>query len=291
VSALLQEVRDQFVNLAGELVARLPALVFAIVIVFITRYASRYVQRFVSALVRRTLRNHSLQLLISKTSYAVTWVLGLLFAAVIAFPGLKLGDLVALLGFSSVAIGFAFQDIFKNFLAGVLLLLQEPFRISDQIIVGGFEGTVEDIALRATRIRTYQGELILIPNSIVFTSPVQVLTEQLHRRTDLAIGVDYNTPLPHAVATLREAMRDVEGVFDRPELEVDIVGFGDSSIDLIVRYWTEPQKKIIRRVQTAAMISIKQACDRADINIPYPIRTVYHFDQDRYNDCYPVEAI
>lgn len=290
VNALIEEVKTQLVNLTGQLVSRLPAIGIALIVAFITRFAARYVQRFVTALARRTIKSQSLRLLISKTSFVSTWVLGLLFAAIVAFPGLKLGDLVALLGFGSVAIGFAFQDIFKNFLAGILLLLQEPFQLGDQIIVDSFEGTVEDIALRATQIRTYQGELILIPNSIVFTSPVQVLTDQPHRRTDLAIGVDYNTPLPHAVSTLMAAMEGVEGIFDRPELEVDIVGFGDSSIDLMVRYWTQPQKKTVRRVRTAAMIAIKKACDRADINIPYPIRTVYHFDQDRYDDRYSKEG-
>ena len=289
MNAIIQEIQEQVVGLVGTLISRLPAISVAIIIVLITRFAARYMQRFVTALVRRTVKNYSLQLLVSKTSSVITWVLGLLFAAVIAFPDLRLGDLVALLGFSSVAIGFAFQDIFKNFLAGVLLLLQEPFQIDDQIIVEGFEGTVEDIALRATQLRTYQGELILIPNSIVFTSPVQVLTEQSYRRTDLAIGVDYNTPLPHAVTTIKAAVREVGDILENPELEVDVSGFGDSSIDLTVRYWTKPQKKVVRRTHTAAMIAIKKACDRADINIPYPIRTVYHFDQDRYNDRYPQE--
>ncbi len=290
VRALIQEIQDQLINLTGQFAAGLPALAVAAVIAFATRYAARYMQRFITSVARRTVGSHSLQLLISKTSFVTTWVLGLLFAAVIAFPDLRLGDLVALLGFGSVAIGFAFQDIFKNFLAGILLLLQEPFRIGDQIVVESYEGTVEDIALRATQIRTYQGELILIPNSIVFTSPVRVLTEQPHRRTDLAVGFDYNTPLPFAVTTLKEAMGDVAGIFEHPELEIDIVGFGDSSIDFMVRYWTQPQKKVVRRVQTAAIIAIKQACDRASINIPYPIRTVYHFDQDRYDDCYPKAA-
>jgi small-conductance mechanosensitive channel len=223
-----------------------------------------------------------------QTSYTFVWVAGILLACIIAFPSLGLGDLIALLGLGSVAIGFAFQDIFKNFLAGILLLLQEPFSLGDQIIVSDFEGTVEEIALRSTQIRTYQGELVVMPNSIVFTSPVQVMTGKLQRRTDLEIGVDYNTPLPLAIKTLHSAAKTVEEVDNTPSIEVDITGFGDSSIDLVVRYWTHPEQKSVRRIKTQMMLALKQACDQADITIPYPIRTVYHFDQEKYSDASPI---
>lgn len=190
---------------------------------------------------------------------------------------MRLGDIIGLLGLSSVAIGFVFQDIFKNFLAGILLLLNEPFRLGDQIIVDKFEGTIEDITIRSTQIKTYQGERIVIPNSIVFTSPVQVLTAMPHRRTDLALGIDYNTDLPTAMQILSKTVSSVEGVLATPVPEVDAVGFGDSSIDLMVRYWTFPQKVQVRQTRTRAIVAIKQACDRAGIFIPYPIRT-YHYN-------------
>ncbi|MEL7224802.1 MAG: mechanosensitive ion channel family protein, partial [Cyanobacteria bacterium J06576_12] len=156
--------------------------------------------------------------------------------------------------------------------------------------VGDYEGTVAEIALRSTQIRTYRGELIVMPNSIVFTSPVQVMTGRPQRRTDLAIGVDYNTPLPKAVKVLQKAASSVEEIKPSPAIEIDIVGFGDSSIDLIVRYWTHSEQKSVRRIKTQMMIALKQACDDADIGIPYPIRTVYHFDQEHYNDHMAIES-
>ena len=241
-------------------------------------------RRAVQKIAFKTLRSLSLQSLLIQTSYAFTWVIGILFACTLAFPDLGFADIIGLLGLGSVAIGFAFQDIFKNFLAGILLLLQEPFSLGDQIIIEDFEGTVEEIALRSTQIRTYQGELVVMPNSVVFTSPVQVMTGGPKRRTDLAIGVDYNTPLPEAVRVLQAAASSVEGVADIPSVEVDVTSFGDSSIDLVVRYWTQSEKKNVRRSQTQVMIALKQACDRAEIIIPYPIRTVYHFDQQQFTD-------
>lgn len=284
MTELLQEIKTTLIELAGSSIASLPSIIFAIIILLVARYIAGFVQRVASRIAAKALRSRSLQTLVSQTAYAITWTAGILAACILAFPGLELGDIIALLGLGSVAVGFAFQDIFKNFLAGILLLLQEPFSLGDQIIVEGYEGTVESIALRSTQIRTYQGELIVMPNSIVFTSPVQVLTAKPQRRTDLAIGVDYNTPLPMARDTLLNALNDIEGIQLNPQPEVDIVGFGDSSIDLVVRYWTAPEKAQVRRIYTTVMVALKQACDRNHISIPYPIRSVYMFDQEKFDD-------
>jgi small-conductance mechanosensitive channel len=288
MAALIKEIQQSLLNLMGQTIEALPGILMGIAILFLTRYGANLVRRLVRSVGRRALKNPSLRLLLVQTSFVGTWVLGILFACVVAFPDLRLGDIIGLLGLSSVAIGFAFQDIFKNFLAGVLLLLQEPFRLGDQVIVNGFEGTIEEISLRATQIITYQGERIVVPNAIVFTSPVQVLTAMPHRRTDLEIGVDYNTPLPYAVETLLNAVSTVEGVLSKPAPEVDGLGFGDSSMNLVVRYWTSPHKVDVRRTRTKVMIALKQACDRADINIPYPIRTLYNYNQQQFNDASPV---
>ncbi len=284
VSDLSSAIREQIIELVSSGVAILPGIVFALIVLLLTRTIADLVRRGSRKVANRTLKSLSLQSLLVQTSYAAALVAGVLLACVFAFPDLAPGDLIGLLGLGSVAIGFAFQDIFKNFLSGILLLLQEPFSLGDQIIVDSYEGTVEEIALRSTQIRTYQGELVVVPNSIVFTSPVQVLTGRSNRRTDLAIGVDYNTPLPHAVRTLTEAARSIEEVSPNPAIEVDIVGFGDSAIDMVVRYWTRSDQASVRRLKTQMMLALKQACDDADINIPYPIRTVYHFDQEKYSD-------
>lgn len=284
MSALVQEVRSSLLNLIGQTVEALPGLVLALMVLLFTRYAANVVQNLTSVTAGRMVRSPSLRSLLIQMSYVATWVVGVVIASVMAFPDLGVGDIIGLLGLGSVAIGFAFQDIFKNFLAGVLLLLNEPFRLHDQIIVNDFEGTVEEITIRSTQIRTYQGERVVIPNSIVFTSPIQVLTAMPHRRTDLAIGVDYNTPLPQAIQTLLQAVNQVEGVLPKPAAEVDIVGFGESSIDLVVRYWTAPTKAVVRRTRTSVMIALKEACDREGISIPYPIRTVYFYNQDQFKE-------
>jgi small-conductance mechanosensitive channel len=189
---------------------------------------------------------------------------------------------IATLGIGSVAIGFAFQDICKNFLAGILLLLEEPFRIGDEVIIGDYQGKIEQIDIRTTQICTYEGEKVLLPNSTVFTNAVKVRTAYSCRRTDLGVGVDYNTSLPQASQVLAATIQQVEGVMSHPNPEIDLVNFGDSSIDFVVRYWTRPQQKEVRQIQTKAIAAIKQAFDEASIKIPYPIRTLYSYEQGKY---------
>ena len=159
--------------------------------------------------------------------------------------------------------------------------------MDDQIIVSDYEGTVEAIDIRSTKIRNYQGEQIVIPNSVVFTNPIEVLTESSQRRTDLAIGLDYNTPLAQAREVLQNATQEVEGVLAEPAVEVDIVEFGGSSINFTVRYWTRPPRAVVRRIQTQVIMALKEACDQADYSIPYPIRSVYFFDQQKFADAAP----
>lgn len=274
MSVLIQQIQASLLNLIGDGVRLLPGYLMAIAVLLFTRYLARLVRRVVALTAKRALRSQSLQLLFTQVSYVAAWIAGILIACVIAIPTMRLGDVIGLLGLSSVAISFAFQDIFKNFLAGVLLLLNEPFRLGDQIIVDDYEGTVDEITIRATQIRTYDGERVVIPNALVFTSPVHVLTAFPHRRTDLEIGVDYQTNLPDALQTLYQALLEVEGVLPKPIPEVDVVSFGDSSINLMVRYWTLPQIVHVRQTRSRVIMAVKATCDRANINIPFPIRTL-----------------
>lgn len=190
MSKIINTVVSSLQDILGSAIKIFPAIITALIIVMLTRYAAQFTTRIADGVGKKTLDSKSLRLLLSKTAHISTWILGIVIACVVAFPGLRLGDIIATLGLGSVAVGFAFQDIFKNFLSGILILIQRPFRIDDQIIIGDYEGTVERIDIRTTKLRTYDGERVLMPNSEVFTSPVRVRTAFDQRRTDLAVGVD-----------------------------------------------------------------------------------------------------
>src|SRR5215467_14514607 len=136
------------------------------------------VASFCRSLVRRLAvqrrKHQGIALLLGRLVHTSIVILGFLVALSVIAPSFQASDLVKILGIGSVAVGFAFQNILQNFLAGILLLLQEPFRIGDFISVIGIEGTVHDIQSRATVVTSKEGRQVIIPNAIIFTSPVAV---------------------------------------------------------------------------------------------------------------------
>lgn len=270
--AVTDQLQRDAVTLISNAVLRVPALVIAVLVLIATKGLAKLARRSVLAVMSRAVKSFSLRVLAEKAAGIGVWVAGLLLAALLVFPTLRLGDLIATLGLSTVAIGFAFADIFKNFFAGVLLLINEPFRIGDQIVVTTFEGTVEQIDLRFTVLRTYRGERVLIPNTLVFTSAVQINTAYGQRRTDLQVGVVYGSDLTRARSSLARAIASVEDVLDEPAPIVDLVKFDDSSIDAVVRYWTAPLRATTLRVQTRAILAIDAALREDGVEIAFPTR-------------------
>ncbi len=143
-------------------------------------------------------------------------LLGGLVAAAIAFPSVNAADLFGVLGIGGVAIGFAFRDILQNALAGILILLTRPFRIGDQVVAGGYEGTVEDIQVRATTIRTYDNRRAVIPNTALFTDKVLVNTAFEKRRLSVRVGIGNGDDIAEAKRVVEAAARGAEGVLADP---------------------------------------------------------------------------
>ena len=165
-------------------------------------------------MIQRQSAGHSRENLGDVLGGFVNWMvlgLGLLFAATIVIPSLKPGDLIAGLGVSSVAIGFAFKDILQNWMAGLLILLRQPFEIDDQIEVNGFEGTVERIETRATIIETYDGQRVVVPNSDIYTHAVLVKTAHEKRRSQYDVGIGYGDDIDRACEVIRAAVEQVAG--------------------------------------------------------------------------------
>ncbi|MEM1369731.1 MAG: mechanosensitive ion channel family protein [Cyanobacteria bacterium P01_H01_bin.15] len=290
-STFLQSINESTREFLSNAVSFIPALLGGLILLFLTRYGAKLVRRLTKKVCDRVKIEPALNSLLVQLAGIGMWILGIAAASVVTFPGLRLGDVIAALGLGSVAIGFAFQDIFKNFLSGILLLFEGPFKVNDEILVNDYQGIVEQINIRTTQIRTFTGERVLIPNAAVYTNAVTIQTALPYRRTDLMVGVDYNTHLRGAKEILEKTLHRVQGVLSDPNVEVDLVNFNDSSIDLVVRYWTAPQTRAVRAVQTQAIIEIKQAFDKAQINIPYPIRTVYHYNQKNFSDDQPIVKV
>lgn len=207
-----------------------------------------------------------------------------LFAAAIVFPSVKPADILATLGIGSIAIGFAFKDILQNLLAGILLLLRRPFRAGDQIVVREFEGTVEHIESRATILRTYDGRRIIVPNSDIYTSPVVVNTAFGSRRQEIVVGTGYGDSLPEVIAAFRAAVGSVEGVLATPPVEVMPWAFGDSSINVLIRWWAASPKIEQVAVRARVVLALRETAARHGIDLPFPTSVVLFHDQTEVTD-------
>jgi len=271
----LEIVLNSVQSLFQSFLTHLPRIVIGIVVLLITFFAARLVDRILRRTVlQRTQLRQSLAELLRKSVRAGIWVAGFLIVGMVVFPDLTVGNLLAVFGLGSVAIGFAFKDIFENFLAGILLLSREPFQLGDTIECEGIEGKVEQISIRDTMIRQADGQLVVVPNSVLFKNPVTVRTDQTRRRVSLACGVGYGENVDDAREVIRKAVQGLKTLDKEKPVDVFASGFGASSIDFEIRWWTGSQPREQKESRDEAVAAIKRALDEADIEIPFPYRTL-----------------
>ena len=221
---------------------------------------------------------------LASLAFGAIMIAAVLIAAVVVFPSVKPATIISSLGIGSVAIGFAFKDILQNLLAGILLLVNRPYRRGDQIVVKDFEGTVEHIESRATLIKTYDGRRVIIPNSDVYTSPVVVNTAFPTRRSQFDIGIGYGDDPANACRVFAEAIAKVEGVEQDPKPEVLPWGLDDSYVTVRARWWTDSQRTHVAHIQARVILAIYETAKAEAIDLPFPTQVLLYHDQTEQTD-------
>jgi len=270
-------------NMIDGLLDRIPFIVVG-VIVFVIFY---FVARFARKLIRNSTEGKTSQNVGRVFGRLAQWLLifvGLILAVAIIAPSITPGKLLTSLGVGGVAIGFAFKDVRQNFLAGILILLQQPFRVGDQIVSGDYEGTVESIEIRATLIKTYDGRRVVVPNSQIYTNPVVVNTAFDTQRTQYDIGVGYGDDFRAAKQVIMDTMKGVEGVLNDPAPDVLVSELAGSTVNLRARWWTKPDRASVVNIGSEVIGSIKEGLDEEAIDMPYPTNVVLFHDQTEETD-------
>jgi small-conductance mechanosensitive channel len=265
-----EEVTDSVRNMAESVVEALPRIGVAIVLVLVGWALSRVLRLAVRSLLLRS-STPSVARVVSKVAGWLLLALAMFAALIIVFPSVKPVDLLAGLGIFSVAIGFAFQDILENTLSGVLLLFRQPFRTGDQITVREQTGTVEGITIRETRIRTFDGQLVVIPNRDVYKSVIRVQTHYELRRMSFTVGVAYENDAVLATEVVRQALAEVDGVAMDPPPEALLVELDSSTVDIRAFFWGPPQEYESLLVLDRALGHVKAALDSEGIEMPADI--------------------
>ncbi len=274
MNSVLEILTSSIEALTRDFIAHLPHLATALLILAATWVAARVGRWAVEDALERFDIRDSLAELFRKMTVIGIWLGGFLLAAMVLFPDLTPAKLLAAVGLGSVAVGFAFKDTFENFLAGVLILWREPFKLGDFIESGGLEGKVEAINIRDTHIRQTDGQRVVLPNGFLFKNPVTVRTDLPVRRVRAACGIGYGEDVEQAREIIERAIRTCESVeTDRP-IQVYVKEFGSSSVDFDLTWWTESAPGDIRRSRDKALSAVKKALDEAGIEIPFPYRTL-----------------
>jgi small conductance mechanosensitive channel len=286
MNAQFSLVWKNFQELLNTFLALLPNIGLALIVFLIFFFAARVIKQAAKRFTRHRRHARNLGLVLGRSAQGAIILAGLFVSLSIVIPSLRAGDLVQLLGISGVAIGFAFRDILQNFLAGILILLTEPFQIDDQIVFKDFEGTVENIETRATTIRTYDGRRIVIPNSELFTNSVIVNTAFDNRRIEYDVGIGYGDDLEQAKALMLEAIHGVDEVLKDPAPDVLVLELAESTINIRARWWIKPPRRIDDLTSRDRVLSaIKQKLYIENgIDLPYPTQQILFHDQTEETD-------
>lgn len=264
------EITDSASNIWESLLEALPRVGIAIGIVIVGYLVSRLVRWGLKRVFSRN-QTASFAQVMSKLAGWLVLSVAVLMALTAVFPSIKPVDLLAGLGFFSVAVGFAFQDILENTLSGVLLLFRQPFQSGDQISVQDQAGTVEAITIRETRLKTFDGKLVVIPNRDVYKSAIVVQTHFEQRRLSFMVGAAYENDATEACEVVVDALRSVDGVASDPAPEALISQLGVSTVDIEARFWADPRQHEARILTDRAIKAVKVALEDAGVEMPADI--------------------
>lgn len=234
---------------------------------------NKVIDRFIErAILKRGGDEHAAVTAKKASSYVVFSGAFVVVLGIFGVPVTALGTVVGLIG---LGISFALKDVIANFISGLMILVNRPFKIGDQIQAQGMEGVVKDIRIRATDVRTFDGRRVIMPNSMLYNDIVINDTAYDKRRFSVIVGISYDDDIQTAKELAMETLEEAETVEQDPEPQVLVDELGDSSVNLKLRAWTSPQRADIVKSSSEITQLVKDKYDAEGIDIPYPIRTVY----------------
>lgn len=270
----IQLVLDKLSGWLDSLILLLPNLVVAILVTLLASIVAKLVKKAVRRTMHRLTRQSRVADLVASIAGIAVLAAGVFIALGVVGADTAVTSLLAGVGIVGLALGLAFQSIASNFVAGVILLVRPPFRAGSLIETESHIGTVEEMTLRTTILRSVQGQLVHVPNSSIIQNPI-INYSTGRRRVDLSVGVSYGDDLETVQRVTIDAVRTVPIRDPEQEVELFYEGFGDSAINLVVRFWISFERQAdFMTARAEAVKRIKQAYDEHDITIPFPIRTL-----------------
>lgn len=248
-------------------------VLIAIAVLLVGRIAARWL----AGLLRKSMRRQKIDETLVSFMGNLAYVLMIIMVIIAALnqTGIQTTSFIAILGAAGLAVGLALQGSLANFAAGIMLILFHPFKVGDFIEAGGTMGTVEEIEIFTTKLKTPDNKLVIVPNNQVTGGNITNFTAKDTRRIDMVVGVSYNDDLNKVTSVLESIVTADERVLKEPEHTIAVMELGESSINFIVRPWVKSSDYFTTLFDLNK--TIKERFDSEGIQIPFPQQDVHLF--------------
>ena len=267
---------EEFIANGQEILLNYGLKILAAIAIFLF---GKWISRILTRLIRRLMEKSSVELIL------VTFITNITYAALMVFVvlaalnqlGIQTTSFIAVIGAAGLAIGLAMQDSLSNFAAGVMLIIFRPFKIGDFIEAASTSGSVLEIHIFTTTLKTGDNKLIHVPNSKIISDNITNYSANETRRIDMLFAIGYNDDIKQAKAIIEHVLKIDGRILDEPAPTIGVAELGDSSINIAVRPWVKSGD--YTTVLYALNETIKEKFDEAGVSIPYPQTDVHLIKQ------------
>ena len=269
---VVQRLNGTIRQLGRDMVDSIPALLGVLIVIIATWLIAKGVRYSAFRWAQQTEGDHGTEVLIGRLGYGGVWIAGSVVA--LGVWGIDFATMLGALGLTSVAIGFSLKDVLSNYISGVILLAARPFHIGDQVVIENYEGTITQVQLRSTTLKTYDGRMIYIPNQEVFQANITNNTAASYLRSSVMVGIDYDANIAQTRQVIAAAIAPLNDVQPDPIPEVLVRELAASTVNLEVRFWVDSRRAGFLETTSLVTQTIKEALQEQRIEMPTEIYTL-----------------
>ena len=254
-------------------------VLYAVLIIVIGRWVVKLLLKIIKAALEKTTVEETVRIFV--VNLLNTLLMVIIFIAAINQLGIETTSIIAMLGAAGLAIGLSLQGSLANFAAGILIVIFKPYKVGDYIEAGSAAGTVLDIQIFSTVLKTPDNKIVIVPNGIIMKDSVVNYTDQATRRVDIVASCGYEDDIDKVKEILKDILNQEDRILAEPEPRIAVSELADNSVNFIVRPWVNSSD--VLSVKYSILEQIKKRFDEEGISIPYPQRDVHIYNHDIKN--------
>ena len=251
-------------------------VLYAVLIIVIGRWVVKLLLKIIKAALEKTTVEETVRIFV--VNLLNTLLMVIIFIAAINQLGIETTSIIAMLGAAGLAIGLSLQGSLANFAAGILIVIFKPYKVGDYIEAGSASGTVLDIQIFSTVLKTPDNKIVIVPNGTIMKDSVVNYTDQATRRVDIVASCGYGDDIDKVKEILKDILNQEDRILAEPEPRIAVSELADNSVNFIVRPWVNSSD--VLSVKYSILEQIKKRFDAEGISIPYPQRDVHIYNHD-----------